>query len=541
MQSLGEKRSKEGKSFILAGRQSLLSRIQISLLAQAIQKKKPKIQLDFLCQTAQGDRDSKKPLWKMPLEGKGVFSSEFSSLLLEHKADIIVHSHKDLALEGHPKTEVIPILRRADQRDILLFKREALAQVPKKLSLLTSSPRRMFLLESFLKQALPHSLQDSPLLFKSVRGNLSTRIKKLSLSKAHALVLAKAALDRLLTDSSHLFLDPRLIEKEELEREQREILKILKEECSFMVLPLSHCPNAPAQGSLAAEIRKGDQEARDLLFPIEDPSNTRTSLAERKELGSFGGGCHQRIGIACIERRYGEIRYLRGKNELGESFWKKNFIPKEIEEDKKNEGLEAEKKLERAWPRPGEALEIKRTPFDPSLLASLPRYAWVSRKEAWPDKWKSQIEIGKNIIWTSGVRSFFSLAKQDLWVNGCAEGLGEEDPGIENLLGLEASSQKLAFIKLSHQKRIVCSRWDTLSTYKIELSGNIDGLKEKTYFFWKSATQFEWASSLYPEILKARHACGPGLSYQYIQKKALGPVRIYLDYESWLQDLANSA
>ena len=527
--------NREERNFTLGGRQSLLSRIQISLVAKAIQKQSPKPKLDFLCRAAQGDRDSKTPLWKMPLEqeGKGVFSSEFSDLLVNSQADLIIHSHKDLALETHPKTEIIPILKRADQRDILLFKEEALhkIKIPEKVILLTSSPRRSFLLKSFLKKALPKALAGLPLTFEPVRGNVSTRIKKLKLSKSHGLVLAKAALDRLFLSPADLFFDPRLITKEELEREQQEMRKILKEEYVFMVFPLSHCPNAPAQASLAAEIRKDDQKARELALSLEDPVNTRTSLEERKQLSSFGGGCHQKIGIACIEREYGKIQYLGGEDEKGKDLWEKNFYPRDG-------GYKAkDKTLEKIWPRPKEALEIriKRVSLAASLPDSPPQYAWVSRNEAWPEKWK--IRGGKEtIIWTSGVQSLFSLAKRGLWVHGSADGLGEEEPGIESLLG--ETDRKIEFVKLTHQKRIVASRWNTLSTYEIELNGKIAGIAERAHFFWRSATQFEWISKAYPEILEAQHACGPGLTYSYIRKKVLSPVRIYPDHDTWLRDIS---
>ena len=526
------------RRFILGGRQSLLARVQIALSAKALQNQYPTIEFDFLCKSAQADHDLHTPLWKMPAEGKGVFSSEFSSLLLEGSIDIVIHSHKDLALESHPETEIIPILKRADQRDILLFKKEALSNIPKKIVLLSSSLRRIFLLEHFLKKALPRSLQRSTLIFEPVRGNVMTRIRKLSQSNAHALVMAKAALDRLLLAPSHLLLDPRLLELEELQKAQEEIRKTLQEKCTFMLLPLSWCPNAPAQGSLAAEIRKTDQEAKELLLSLQDPVSTRTSLAERKELSRFGGGCHQKIGIACLERKYGNIQYLRGENERAQILWERKFQARQArKEDAKLDEKSALKVSKKIWPRLGEALKIKRTPLSSSLPACAPKYAWVSRSEAWPDKWKLEAE---NMIWTAGVQSLFSLAERGSWVHGCADGLGEaEEIGIEAIESIitQKALQKVEFVKLSHQKKIAASRWQTLSTYQIELDTKISDIRERTHFFWKSASQFEWVTRAYPEILKAHHACGPGLTWKHIQKKALGPVSVYLDYQSWLDEM----
>ena len=156
----------------------------------------------------------------------GVFTNDIRNELLNLNADLAVHSWKDLPVEMEPGTEISATLDRADLRDILLFKRSSIAK--KEISLLTSSPRRKENLSSFLPKALPS--QPDKLEFKEVRGNIITRIKKLMNSDSDGLVMAKAALDRIIKNESQRFLT-----------EKKEIIKVF-EDLSWMILPFLKIP-----------------------------------------------------------------------------------------------------------------------------------------------------------------------------------------------------------------------------------------------------------------------------------------------------------
>src|SRR5690606_38070915 len=89
-------------------------------------------------------------------------------------------------------------------------------------------------------------------------------------------------------------------------------------ELDFMVLPLSINPNAAAQGALAIEIMTHRQDLKELLEKINHRPTFDCSDQERKTLASFGGGCHQKIGIAVLEREFGKIVSLKGLTDGGQ-------------------------------------------------------------------------------------------------------------------------------------------------------------------------------------------------------------------------------
>ncbi len=530
---------------ILGGRSSLLSRLQISLVAKQLKKLSPNLELKFLFKKSIADQNLNLPLWQTPT--KGAFSYEFTELLLQKKIDIVVHSYKDLALEAQKGIEVLPVLNREDQRDLLLFKKSAIKDFTQKkteqkhkILIYTSSLRRMFLLDGFLQKAFPQKMQNCHIEFASIRGNIISRLEKLIQLPGHGLVLSKAALDRLLlNNTSDLFFTKEILQEDELAIAHKKISAVLNQ-CEFMVLPLSLCPNAPAQGSLAIEIRKEDIQLYQLLHQLCEPMNLRTSRKERDHLANFGGGCHQKIGIACLERSYGNMQYMRGFDDNNKkSFFKKNFVStfiinskqKTCKENKLNQ-VTSTSDMKKAWPLISESLNFKRKTLSIDITLQ-PRHAWISRSEAWPENWDNQSNKTK-VIWAAGIRTLFSLAQRGLWVHGCSDGLGEqEEPKIDLLIG-----EKPSFIKLTHQKKTGRSNLPILSSYELEIEKNIPDIRDRNYFFWKSGSQFDVVTAKYPEILQAEHSCGPGLTFEYIKDKVIGPLYIFLDYETWLQTIS---
>ena len=534
-------------SLVLASRKSLLARIQSSMVAKQIHKIKPDLKLHFSLKQTTMDQEMQKPLWETEI--KGAFTHDLSKLLVEKEVDAVVHSYKDLPLENYdPGIKVIPVLPRADQRDLLLFKKSAIQQPPKEIHILTSSLRRMYLLDNFLRKALPKNLQSRHLHFNVVRGSIPTRLRKLMWSTNHGLVLAKAALDRLLCHPKSLLLVSQLLTTEEIQLAQKQIRNVLAN-CEFMVLPLSCCPNAPAQGSLAVEVRESDSFVVQLFTALIDAKNESSSRLERQGMRQLGGGCHQKIGITVLERDYGRIYYLRGvkNNEGKETLLVKQGLERPTQQStkiganvhKQNHETRLDKKWQmksiqtspankRAlWPLPEEKLKIKRTPLKVASDA-IPSHIWVSRYEAWPSTWEAKGQI----LWAAGTKTLFRLADRGFWVHGCADSLGEqEDTQIEVILNTSPS-----FVKLTHHLQKGLSRFASLATYKVEISAeNTSRVKECRHFFWKSALQFNFMTRLYPEILHANHASGPGLTFQHIQQKLSKPVEIFLNYEDWLK------
>src|SRR5439155_20916772 len=180
----------------IASRRSDLARIQAYQVGEALKTAHPQIEIDYSFHESLGDRNQNDPLWQMP--EKGVFTQDFREGLLRGDFDLVVHSWKDLAIEDDPETEIVATLPRADQRDLLLIRKDRWPEIERTgvLRILTSSPRRAHNLNSFLRGALPASIED--LKFENVRGNVPTRVRKLLHGDADGLIVAKAAIDRLL-------------------------------------------------------------------------------------------------------------------------------------------------------------------------------------------------------------------------------------------------------------------------------------------------------------------------------------------------------
>jgi len=217
-----------------------------------------------------GDRSS------APVEqigGTGVFVSALRSALLAGEIDIAVHSYKDLPTAPADGIVVGAVPLREDPRDALIARDGlTLAELPSGARVGTGSQRRTAQL-----RALGLGLDVVPL-----RGNVDTRLQRVSSGDVDAVVLALAGLRRLgRADEVTEVLDP------------------------IQVLP------APAQGALALECRVGDQDLIDLLSVVDDADTRAAVVAERTMLGALEGGCTAPIA-ALAEVAEGSEIYLRG-------------------------------------------------------------------------------------------------------------------------------------------------------------------------------------------------------------------------------------
>ena len=181
---------------VLAARRSELARIQALQAGRTLEAAHPQITIEYSFHESLGDKNQNDPLWQMP--EKGVFTRDLREGLLAGRCDLAVHSWKDLAIEDDGETEVTATLPRADMRDLLLVRADRWDEVRRtgRITILTSSPRRSYNLDSFLRTALPARIAE--LIFEPVRGNVPTRVRKMWNPGADALIVAKAALDRLL-------------------------------------------------------------------------------------------------------------------------------------------------------------------------------------------------------------------------------------------------------------------------------------------------------------------------------------------------------
>lgn len=515
----------------IASRQSDLARLQSYRVADALSARL-QLQSSFSFRASLGDFNQQDPLWQMP--EKGVFTEDFLNDLKTRSADLVVHSWKDLPTAERIGTVVAATLPRADVRDVLLFRRDRLESAKKnaRVRVLTSSPRRAHNLADFLAVALPFSAEIS---FHSVRGNIPTRLRKMLEQDVEGLIVAKAALDRLLEAPEPEFLPV------------QNAIRSALEQTKWMILPLTINPTAAAQGALAIEMAENpDGAAQDLLHRVESIScqdTFATVQREREILASYGGGCHQKIGVTVLRRSYGEITFLRGVTDDGRVL----------------DRIELKHPPSIRPPRAVNASAMFPGPGEESGFFSreaLPREVWswaeaepfllVARESAWPGEFSPREDA---VVWTAGLRTWAHLAKRGVWVSGSFEGLGEDEPTrMETMLG----KPQISWVKLTHESSAALAQdaQRICGTYRLKPRADGPGREDlagRQHFFWQSGSAFDRAIQLAPEIVRkgTTHSCGPGLTFRHIKARLQGDlgdrdhdsIFVFLGLEAWREHL----
>jgi len=232
----------------VATRGSALARWQADHVAVLAQKAEPGLEVETVVVETSGDRRRDVPIWE--LGGKGVFVKEVQAAVLEGRADVAVHSAKDLPSLTPDGLVIGAVPERADVRDALVG--STLADLAVGATVASGSLRR--------RAQLAHARPD--LRFEGLRGNIATRLARVEEEGVAAVVLAAAALDRLgLSERIAERLDP------------------------DVMLP------QVGQGALAVECRADDTDTRCLLDRIEHTPSRRAVDAERGFLAELGGDC----------------------------------------------------------------------------------------------------------------------------------------------------------------------------------------------------------------------------------------------------------
>ncbi len=229
----------------VATRGSALARWQADRVVDLLASAAPGTQVEVVVVETRGDRDRTTPLEQMG--GQGVFVKEVQAAVLDGRADLAVHSAKDLPAADTEGLVLACVPERADPRDALVGCRWQ--DLPEGAVVATGSIRR--------RAHLAHRRPD--LAFVGLRGNIETRLAKAG--EVHAVVVAKAALDR-------LGIRPGVVD------------------------PLDPSVLLPqvAQGALAVECASGSALAG-VLAGMEDPASRRAVDAERAFLSELGAGC----------------------------------------------------------------------------------------------------------------------------------------------------------------------------------------------------------------------------------------------------------
>ncbi len=236
----------------IATRSSPLALAQTDLVAAMLRAAAPDLQVEAVPLVTEGDRRTDVPLSE--LGGKGVFATEVQAALLAGRADVAVHSAKDLPALTPPGLVMGAVPERADPRDALVG--ASLDRLPTGATVATGSRRR--------RVQLAHLRGD--LRFVDLRGNMATRLDRVGRDSIAAVVVAVAALDRLGWSGR------------------------LEPGASEVFDPGSFVPQV-GQGALAVECRADDDRVLQLLRSIEDVDSRRCVDAERAFLAELGGDC----------------------------------------------------------------------------------------------------------------------------------------------------------------------------------------------------------------------------------------------------------
>lgn len=254
----------------IATRKSLLAMWQAQHIQARLEALHPNVSVELLPMSTRGDVILDTPLAK--IGGKGLFVKELEVAMLEGRADLAVHSMKDLPVEFPPGLELFGICEREDPRDAFVSNHYAqLDDLPKGAIVGTCSLRRKCQLLAHYPHLVVHDL----------RGNVQTRLNKLDEGQFDAIILAASGLIR-------LDLSARIKQR----------------------IPVDICLPANGQGVLGIECRSDDADTKALLAPLTCADTRSCVLAERAMNRRLQGGCQ--VPIGAFAELEGDDIVLRG-------------------------------------------------------------------------------------------------------------------------------------------------------------------------------------------------------------------------------------
>lgn len=247
------------KRVVLATRRSKLALAQARAFARSLIEANPGLEVEELHVVTTGDRIQDRPLTE--IGGKGLFIKEIEQALMQGRADMAVHSIKDVPGQLAPGLQLACIPQREDPRDVFLSRNgESLETIAHAAHIGTSSARRRILLERVRPD----------FRFEDFRGNVDTRMQKLQQGVVDATVLASAGLRRLGLS-----------------------------EVGYVMAP-EVCLPAVGQGALGIECRDDDEATMSLLSNLHDLETAMAVVAERGVMIAAEGSCQVPIAAyAC--------------------------------------------------------------------------------------------------------------------------------------------------------------------------------------------------------------------------------------------------
>lgn len=236
---------------------------QTQIVKESLESLDPTVQISVITISTKGDRDTSDFLYKS--QSIGFFTSEVENALLDGRADLAVHSLKDLPTTIRDGLVIAAVPKRENAADVLVANRQLnnVMDIPAAATVGTSSLRRIAQLKRFRDD-----FECVPL-----RGNVETRVSKVASGQVDAAILAYAGLNRL----------------------------GLSDKISLILSPKDFIP-APAQGALGLQTRTDDTETKNFVAKLNDTESRIAVEAERRLLAAMHGGCSIPLGV------YAEIK-----------------------------------------------------------------------------------------------------------------------------------------------------------------------------------------------------------------------------------------
>lgn len=256
----------------IATRQSPLALWQANHVREMLLKQWPELTIELLPMVTSGDKFLMDKL--LAAGGKGLFVKELEEALLTKRADIAVHSTKDMPAALPEGLCLAAICERHSPFDALISKHySSLDSLPSNAVVGTASLRRQSQLLAYRPD----------LQIKTLRGNINTRLSKLDAGEYDAIILAAAGLERMGLEDS--------------------ITQLLSDE---VMLPTC------GQGALCIECRTDDEEIQQLIAGLNDPVSALCVQTERHVNAQLGGNCHVPLAVFCAVTPPNQL-FLRAK------------------------------------------------------------------------------------------------------------------------------------------------------------------------------------------------------------------------------------
>ncbi|MDP7093624.1 MAG: hydroxymethylbilane synthase [Gammaproteobacteria bacterium] len=501
----------------LGTRPSLLAIAQSRLVARALERRYPELGVELVNVCTRGDRDRHTPLTRV--NDPGFFAAELDEALRGGDVDFCVHSYKDLGPDRPADIALAAIPPRENPRDAVLFSADVRDKLERgeTVRIGSSSLRRQINIGDFLPRALPNDGKSVAIEFHALRGPVHERLARIDAGNEglDGVVLALAGLARLWQDADgHAAIAPLLAD------------------AMWMVLPLSECPTAAGQGALAVECRADDERTRQLLGKLHDPGSAALVAAEVDTIERHAKGIETGVGsTSSFLPALGLVTLLRGRASPEDG----RLIAVAESSAHAQPGTGSVKAWsDDDWRRYTQRRKLSTVLPETGAVFAAHWHALDSRK------------LNPDVrCWTSGVASWLQMARQGLWVEGCADNLGFESIKATLSCPVLALPELNEWTALTHADAI--DGWqgsgtrNALATYESVIDSIVsDELDEQlvncTHFYWSSVRQYQSLKPCLPET--AHHACGPGKTLTALREAGLDNVQAFASRKEWQQWLA---